>query len=446
MFTTCNECGTVFRIGPAELRVAEGQVRCGHCSATFNALATLTDEPPPTTILPQLTIPPYLERPAGPAIEAVAETAFEPDLEPEPEQELEPEPEPEPEAEAEAEAEPEPDISALDTVTGDETLEFNVPEDDWSEFFVEVPEPPRAAGAEPASETDQIAGFEAGVEVEVEEVEETPVYRIDAHSFEINAGSEPVPEDEPALVAAPPAPDSAPWQETGPEQEADSEEPDAVPEPRIAPAAAPQDATEPPIAPILIERPFEWRPEFEAPAPKASRRGWFGFGAAILALALALQLIHYRRDQLAAQPALYRPLTRIYAALNLSLLPDWKLDAYEVRSSEAVAGATTRGALDVLARIAVVGSTPTGLPLVRVILHDRFGKSLGSRVFTPDEYLDDIPQPAELLAPGYLIPVRVSLRDPGTDAFGYEVDVCVQYRRQGVVCQQEREQKTPFTR
>jgi hypothetical protein len=360
----------------------------------------------------------------------VAEAAFEPDLAPE--AELEPE----------AEAEPEPDISALDTVTGDETLEFNVPEDDWSEFFVEVPEPPQAAGAEPVTEPDQVAGFE----LEVEEADETPVYRIDADSFETIAGLEPVPEDEPALVAAPPAPDSGPWQETGPEQEADSETPDEAPEPLIAPAAAPQDAAEPPLAPIFIERPFEWQPESEVPAPKASRRGWFGFGAAILALVLALQLIHYRRDQLAAQPALYRPLTRIYAALNLSLLPDWKLDAYEVRSSEAVAGATTRGALDVLARIAVVGSTPTGLPLVRVTLHDRFSKSLGSRVFTPDEYLDDVPPPAELLAPGYLIPVRVSLRDPGTDAFGYEVDVCVLYRRQGVVCQQEREQKTPFTR
>ena len=83
--------------------------------------------------------------------------------------------------------------------------------------------------------------------------------------------------------------------------------------------------------------------------------------------------------------------------------------------------------------------------MVRVTLHDRFSKSLGSRVFTPDEYLDGIPRPAGLLAPGYLIPVRISLRDPGTEAFGYEVDVCVLYR-QGLVCQQERDQKAPFTR
>ena len=117
-----------------------------------------------------------------------------------------------------------------------------------------------------------------------------------------------------------------------------------------------------------------------------------------------------------------------------------------MRGSEAVADATSRGALDVLARIAIVGTEPVGLPMVRVTLRNRFSKSLGSRVFGPDEYLDGISPSAELLTPGYLIPVRISLRDPGTDAFGYEVDVCVLYRREGLVCQQERDQKAPFTR
>ncbi len=220
---------------------------------------------------------------------------------------------------------------------------------------------------------------------------------------------------------------------------------DGVTEALVESANQPDEDPEPPVPPVLSGNPFEWRPEFEPPAPPPRRRRLFGLGAALLALALVLQLIHYQRDELAARPALHGPLTRAYAALNLSLLPDWNLNAYEVRSSEAVAGATTRGALDVLARIAVVGTQPVGLPMVRVSLHDRFSKSLGSRVFTPDEYLDGVPQPAGLLAPGYLIPVRISLRDPGTEAFGYEVDVCVLYR-QGLICQQERDQKAPFTR
>jgi predicted Zn finger-like uncharacterized protein len=419
MFTTCNECGTVFRVSSAELRAAEGQVRCGHCSATFNAVATLTDELPPTTILPQLTIPAHLERQPAAAAE--------------------PDPEPAPAIEAEPVLEPEPDISALDTITGDETLEFNVPEDNWSDFFVEPaePQPPPQPLPEPLPELVGRAAPEADLviegDAEADEVDEAHVYRIDTDSTDTAAGSEPEPDTIPVLVPASPA------------QDIEAEEADGATAVIIESANPPDGDPEPPVEPVLSGRPFEWRPEFEPPAATPRGRRFFGLGATMLAIALVLQLIHYQRDELAAHPALHGPLTRAYAALNLSLLPDWNLNAYEVRSSEAVAGATSRGALDVLARIAIVGTEPVGLPLVRVILHDRFAKSLGSRVFTPDEYLDDVPLPAGLLAPGYLIPVRISLRDPGTEAFGYEVDVCVLYR-QGLVCQQERDQKVPFTR
>ena len=352
-------------------------------------------------------------------------------------------------------------MSALDSViTSDAVLEFNVPEDNWSEFFVEVAEPQVLPPivAMPAPDEDEIAEAEPGPEPgsgpapvtgsdtasinyvpedwqdllnEVpDEADEAPVYRIDADGPDAAPGvapdSGPVSVADPSIEAA----DSA---DEGEEDHGDS-------------LTAPSDTAEPLAEPLLIGRPFEWQPRFELPEAPPRRRRVLGLGAAILALALVLQIIHYQRDDLAARPALYRPLTRIYGALNLSLLPNWNLHAYEVRGSEAVAGATTRGALDVLARIAIVGSEPVGLPMVRVTLRDRFSKSLGSRVFGPDEYLDGISPPAELLTSGYLIPVRISLRDPGTDAFGYEVDVCVLYRREGLVCQQERDQKTPFTR
>lgn len=46
MQTTCPECGTAFRVAPAELAHRRGWVRCGRCSAPFDALAALADEPP----------------------------------------------------------------------------------------------------------------------------------------------------------------------------------------------------------------------------------------------------------------------------------------------------------------------------------------------------------------------------------------------------------------
>ena len=143
MYTSCPECGTVFRISTNELRVAEGYVRCGHCSATFNAIATLTDEPPPTVTLQQLVLPTEPEPGASwrsgppqppnrtrtgvrPADRARADLPGFPD-------------------EPQAPAAP-PELQAAATYVplpvSDDTLEFDIPEDSWSNFFeASVPAP-----------------------------------------------------------------------------------------------------------------------------------------------------------------------------------------------------------------------------------------------------------------------------------------------------------------
>jgi predicted Zn finger-like uncharacterized protein len=44
MYTQCPECDTIFRVTAAVLRAAQGQVRCGVCDATFDAVRFLMDE------------------------------------------------------------------------------------------------------------------------------------------------------------------------------------------------------------------------------------------------------------------------------------------------------------------------------------------------------------------------------------------------------------------
>ena len=44
MFTVCPKCALTLAVTAADLRVAQGYVRCGRCSRVFNALARLTDE------------------------------------------------------------------------------------------------------------------------------------------------------------------------------------------------------------------------------------------------------------------------------------------------------------------------------------------------------------------------------------------------------------------
>jgi len=45
LYTQCPECSTVFRITADALRTAQGMVRCGICSASFNALDYLNEQP-----------------------------------------------------------------------------------------------------------------------------------------------------------------------------------------------------------------------------------------------------------------------------------------------------------------------------------------------------------------------------------------------------------------
>jgi len=48
MYTHCPHCETYFRVTSEQLKSAQGDVRCGRCYGTFNALENLVDEPPKT--------------------------------------------------------------------------------------------------------------------------------------------------------------------------------------------------------------------------------------------------------------------------------------------------------------------------------------------------------------------------------------------------------------
>lgn len=466
MYTRCPSCSSTFRVTATILQMAAGEVRCGSCGGVFNALETLVDDWTGSDLLLPGTVrltPPGTEAPAAA-------------------------PEPEPTSADSEPAEPGP---------ADVALEFNVPENEWQRFFLNPPDQPQLAPPRPepalgdafqepvdreTADTDTWKGFLHEAELEapgIAEPELEPEAEAEAEA-EPEPGLEPElePELEPDLDTdqdLDPEDDGAPLfifgDEAGPPESTvimlktragdagqpaealdttDSPEPATVPalEAEIEPTDDAGDPAE--VAAVMAAAPpetvLDWDPPPSFGAPQAARRSragrWFA-ASLVAALALAAQVLHQYRDELAASPGYGAAVRGVYARLGLPLDPDWPLDAYEVRSRKAQVKKSTQGTLDIAAEIAVTGSYPVGLPMLRVVLLDRWSNIIASGVFGPAEYLAETPPPTSVYAPGTLIPVQISFRDPGDKATGWDLDVCVPNRHTGLRCQKARD---PFQR
>jgi hypothetical protein len=402
--------------------MADGEVRCGSCGAVFNALHTLVDD----WSGPDLMLPggPRLTHPDAPVRPAAAEDAAEPD--------------------------------------STETLEFNVPENEWQRFFI-------------AAEEEALPDAEPGAGVEFEMSGENP-----ADSAADGDSTEDT-QDQPALKLSleDETADTDTWQAFLRETEADDEPPYVIGEageghehaeillrrfsggdaaaPQVAPATATDEedvvdaasaeealiegsvgspAVEPP-APAAPETVLDWGPPpafpERVPQPPAHTVRWLA--ASLLAAALlGGQVVHYFRDALAADPDYGPAILGLYGRMGQPLYPTWPLDAYEIRDAKAIAERSAPGALDIVAEIAVTGRQAVGLPMVRVVLRDRWSNPIASGVFDPPRYLAQAEGQGQAHAPGSLIPVEISIKDPGAAAQGYELDVCLPDRKRGLQC------------
>jgi predicted Zn finger-like uncharacterized protein len=144
-FTRCPGCGTIFRVTAEQLALREGQVRCGHCRAVFDANdhvialdARRSDDVgvpdelaagrPTITLRSAAALEPVDERPAQPEASPVDERSAEP--EPSPVDERGAEPEPSPVDERGAELEPSPTVSIADDALSETSIGDAQPEAD----------------------------------------------------------------------------------------------------------------------------------------------------------------------------------------------------------------------------------------------------------------------------------------------------------------------------
>lgn len=392
MYTQCPDCATVFRVTAEALRVAQGDVRCGVCATSFNALENLSerpfaaadeDSPSPDD---SMTVE---ELPGTENIElsAPAELAVVADP---------PAPESMPDDPAAAD-----DARALEFHGGDAELD--------RVFVVENPE---LADSDPTDEHPILVlesredANEPGLEIEDEDEVEVESESIVVES---PAPSSESPSPPPAHPAQAPPPVSAPM--SAARSSSRILIPDEMRKRLAEEAAAREEAA----------RAFE---SAIGPTQADARRWPWKAGVAVLAVLLGLQLVHAGRHSLARSPGLGPAIAGAYGILGLSFLAPTDLAAYELRSWGAASDPNQPGRLMLRASIVNRASYAQPLPQLRLVLQDRFGGTLGLRDIGPPDYLPGAGGQG-LLEPGERADAIIRIVDPGDEAVGFELDVCL---------------------
>jgi predicted Zn finger-like uncharacterized protein len=164
----------------------------------------------------------------------------------------------------------------------------------------------------------------------------------------------------------------------------------------------------------------------------------WGVGALVLALALAAQLAHHYRQQLARDTNMGPLVRSAYHRLGLPLAENWNLDAFEMRQWGADAASTPApdGRMTVRASLRNGANFAQPMPLLRLELEDRFGATIARRDFEPREYLKDPAQATRMLAAGASTEAELAVVDAARDAVGYRLDVCLRDETGAVNCSQ----------
>jgi hypothetical protein len=172
----------------------------------------------------------------------------------------------------------------------------------------------------------------------------------------------------------------------------------------------------------------------EHPPPTSFFAGMWTAGSVLLLLMLTAQVVNHYRHDLATTESLNRPLTSLYAALGIPLVPRWNLEAYEVRQLGASTAAEAPGQITVRASVKNGARQAQPLPLLRVTLQDRFGNRLATRDVPAQSYLPRAIPRSTLLSAGQRIDAEMAFVDPGSNAVGFEIDACLPAPEGGITC------------
>jgi predicted Zn finger-like uncharacterized protein len=169
---------------------------------------------------------------------------------------------------------------------------------------------------------------------------------------------------------------------------------------------------------------------------KSPQSRWWTVASALALLVLGAQAIHHFRSRLAAHPTFGAWVTAAYKKLGVEVAPNWDVRQYEIIDWVATAEPDARGlgSLKITARIQNHGPLRQPYPAVQLRLKDRYETRVGSRIFTPAEYLPRDTPHERLMSPGETARAEIEVVDPGPDAYGFELDVCIEVEASLVTC------------
>ena len=383
-FTRCPGCATVFRITAEQLAFREGQVRCGHCRAVFDAndhFVSLDSAPPPdefeppeaTRIEERIVADEAQHAPGIAFAESAGEAAAVPN--------------PAGEGAAEAESNVEPEPGPPDRVASEEALTTPATGDvatseetaKWQNLQPSVGTPTVDATAADATPADATAA----------DATEPDATAADATAADAN---------EPDATAA------------------DANEPDAT----AADATAADERTAP-IGAALggpAER-FQWKKKrkLHAVPPRV-----YGVAAAALVVGLLLQLVLEYRDTLAAYVPATRPLLAAACKpLGCTIGPLRDGAALSIDASDLQADPAHRGLLLLSATIRNRAGHAIAFPYLELMLTDSSDRIVVRRAFPPAEYASGSADIAAGIAPNGEHVVRMFLDASATQQAGYRV-------------------------
>ncbi len=426
MYTQCSTCETVFKLSAEVLRAAGGQVRCGKCGEVFNALSRLAED---SGAFQTSESPLELETRADSILESSPVLPVAAAMAREAEEYERPEPGVEiahlrfldlNEEEGPDELQ---DSGASSDLANDASMEFTLPPGELDRIFIESKKRARApAPAAPPSSTSEPA---SGL------VSPFPPNPAPAPLSRTDLRADPQPD-------LPPHPESMVIADRRVRSGAGGfEVPEEV---RREMLEGLEQAA--PLAALAMRNsggsagrrrtPRLSAENFSDELRGTPRRSLFLWLGAAIASALLLtgQVAHRNREWFSTHAPF--SLRGLYSSLGGAGPAPPNLSAYQLRQWGVTGDPNANGTLRVRASILNTAAQLQPYPLLRVTLANRFGSRVGARDFEPSEYLGK--PVAKLLAPGERADATLDILDPGKNAEGFEIDVCLRQPDQKIAC------------